>query len=66
MLLRISLDVGDEGSDGDDPYRIAYDLVRRIVREEYHAEVIGFEMESQSLLASAVVGEVTAVTELRV
>jgi hypothetical protein len=60
MLLRISLDVGDEGSDGDDPYRIAYDLVRRIVRQEYHAEVIGFEMESKGLLATAVVGDVKA------
>ena len=60
MLLRISLDVGDEGSDGDDPYRIAYDLVRRIVREEYHAEVIGFEMEPEGLLAAAVVGDVKA------
>jgi hypothetical protein len=58
MLLTISLDVGDEGSDGDDPYRIAYDLVRRIVREEYHAEVIGFEMESKGLPGSAVVGDV--------
>jgi hypothetical protein len=58
MLLRISLDVGDEGPDGDDPYRIAYDLVRRIVRQEYHAEVIGFEMESKGLLATAVVGDV--------
>jgi hypothetical protein len=60
MLLRISLDVGDEGPDGDDPYRVAYDLVRRIVRQEYHAEVIGFEMESKSLPASAIVGDVRA------
>jgi hypothetical protein len=66
MLLTISLDVGDEGSDGDDPYRIAYDLVRRIVREEYHAEVIGFEMESKSLPGSAVVGDVRVVGDVKV
>jgi hypothetical protein len=58
MQLNISIDVGDEGSNNKDPYKAAYDLVRQIVRQEYHAEVTGFELESRTRAVAWKVGDV--------
>ncbi|MBO0686797.1 MAG: hypothetical protein J2P45_26925 [Candidatus Dormibacteraeota bacterium] len=57
MQLNISIDVGD-GGDAKDPYKAAYDLVRQIVRQEYHSEVTGFELESRTRAVAWRVGDV--------